>query len=196
MSQPQEFQNLEKYGNVQWVHTNEQGEVVLDKYLPAYEVGTTPYGYRFVVVSALPHELIFEDGTRLPPGDLEFCNFIKADTSEVERYKPYRGALYDEESSEETTKPSGDLQFVHQTFHMSPNLITQMKFWMYHVQNFDPLFAEDKKVALAVVTSIIGIQGGFSLVGTGPTFVAPITTPETCRLPNQQKRCYKKQWAV
>lgn len=158
-------------------------------YLPYYKVG------ELEVISALPHEVTFEDGTRIPPGHPSLIEFLKAKHYETDHKESFIRGIPDgsgdddDEKKEEKKEEKPGLQFVRRDYYFPDNVKRSIDFFMSQ-------FPKEKKVV--IMTSMIGIKAGrFHLHrGDMPTYVCPITTDETCRKPGPERRCYLEKWLV
>ena len=178
-----------------WATTDQSGAIE-DEALSVYKIGTTPNGEEWGVISALPHEIVFEDGTKVPAGLPRFAEFLKATANETERFEKVPKYVYslggDVANSQDShaAEPDDEISFVSRRYGFSAEVLASLKF-MY-MRN------QEKGIKVSIMTSSIGIEAGCGtrFDSTVPLFVAPTTTDETCRLPNDQKRCYKSKWCV
>lgn len=180
--------NSRYVGDYLWYQWNGQPGCDIN-YLAAYQVG------ELEVISALPHEVTFEDGTQIPPGHPRFIEFLKAEHYETKNEEAFIRGVRDppntdddgEEEEEKEKKP--ELKFVRRDYFFPDNVRRSIEFFMSQ-------FPKEKKVV--IMTSMIGIKAGkFHLYRSAmPTFVCPITTDETCRKPGPERRCYSEKWLV
>lgn len=117
----------------------------------------------FRVISALAHELIFEDGTVIPPNPA-LAKLIKA--SKVEEIVKQVGGVT---LTKVIWRPHNEtLSILNQLMQDHPDVY--------------------------VISSGIAVE---AYRGYGWTYiVGPITTEETSRLPNDQKRVYRDKWSA
>lgn len=139
-----------------------------------------------VAISSLPHEIVFENGVKIPPGNPAFCEFVKA--SYVERDRDDDAFVRSvTEKKDDAPKKEKEVTFVRRAHHFEPHVLRNLDFFMSQFP---------KNLRVVILTSIIGAQAGRHHYGqsTLPMFVAPITTQETCRLPNDKKRCHSDKF--
>jgi len=115
-----------------------------------------------ILVSALSHEVKFEDGTVLAPNP-NLAEVLKA------------------EPTEEVIERVGGISVVAPTFHPTEEGRKLVRKLVAIVGAFGS--------AVYILSSTISAQA------YGLPVVAPITTPETCRKPPEEKICYKHKFA-
>lgn len=148
------------------VYTKDKGDVPM--MLKIYKVGN------YHMISALPHELKFDMSTHIGvlPGNLELAKVVKATPRKTPMYPI-------------------DPVFVR----MDYTLDEALHLGLCHMKK---MASELVGKSVSFVTSMIGVQAltAMKMSNYPPLLVAPITTTETCRLPNEQKLCYINQWSI
>jgi len=174
-----------EYGTAKW-YSWKGGNCEIEE-LVMYKLGEDSF-FNFdnsvVAISALPHEIVFENGVKIPSGNPAFCEFVKAGYTERNRDDDgiIRSAV--EKTDGESKK---EVSFVRRTHHFESYVLRNLDFFMSQFP---------KNLRVMILTSIIGVQAGrhhFTQSGL-PMFIAPITTQETCRLPNDKKRCHSDKF--
>lgn len=166
-----------------WYHW--KGGECKARVLDLYKFGGDSEGSIFVI-SALPHKLVFDDESEIPPGNPVFCEFVKASFSERDRDEDvFVRAIH--EKKDEVPKEKKAVCFVYRTHHFDYHVLRNLEFFMSQ-------FPKEKRIV--ILTSIIGVQAAHrrNTNANLPMFIAPITTQETCRLPNDQKRCHSDKF--
>ena len=120
-----------------------------------------------IFISALAHELRFDNGLVLKPNQqlAQLLNSIP---------------------EEQVIQKIDDISFVKTTFKPNPENEVQL------VHILDEFFETYPKTTSLFVGSIVAVQTAWRDINV----VSPITTPETTRLPPNQKICYFNKWNV
>lgn len=167
-----------------YIWTGVLGEGCNIAFVRAYEVNG------LYIVSTLPHEIVFEDGEIIPAGNPALVEFFQAAYTEVDAMELYgsrRNGKNKEGEEEEKKLFDGDLVRLH--YYYPPRVLEAMNFFFSQFH--------DKEFPLAIMTSYIGIKAARNdYMRSFPSLIAPITTIETARKPNAEKRCYKNKFAM
>ena len=163
----------------QWTGNLGEGCNVL--FVTAYEVNG------LYIVSTLPHEIVFEDGEIIPAGNPDLVKFFQAEYNEIDAMELY-GSRRSGKNKEEEEKKLHDVDLVRLSYYYPAHVIEAMNFFFSQFQ---------KEFPLAIMTSYIGIRAaGNNYMSSHAPLIAPITTIETARKPNAEKRCYKNKFAI